>query len=147
MQHLTAASARPSGYMDADGYLYINGRSKEVINRGGEIISPFEVEEACLTHPGILNLICFAQPHDTLQEGIGIAVLVRPGHARPDLRSIQQHVGKALHPSKWPQMLVYMDTDLPKGPGSGKPQRSYFADRAGAWWTPGCAGLVFSRQA
>jgi acyl-CoA synthetase (AMP-forming)/AMP-acid ligase II len=94
-----------------------------VINRGGEIISPFEIEEAMLTHPAVLKLICFSTPHNTLQEGIGIAILCREGHARPDLRSVQAHVVKSLHPSKWPQVLVYMDRDVPRGPGSGKPLR------------------------
>jgi acyl-coenzyme A synthetase/AMP-(fatty) acid ligase len=45
------------GWVDADGYLYVTGRSKEVINRGGEIISPAEVEEALISHPGLSDCV------------------------------------------------------------------------------------------
>lgn len=117
------------GYMDADGYLFINGRSKEVINRGGEIISPFEVEEALVTHPDILTVICFAAEHDTLQETIGIACTIREGRTRPDIKSLQKWAAKGLHPSKWPQVVVFFDTGLPVGPGSGKPLRTKLGSR------------------
>jgi acyl-CoA synthetase (AMP-forming)/AMP-acid ligase II len=54
-------------YMDTEGYLFITGRSKDVINRGGEIISPVEVEDAVVTHPCIEQVMAFATPHDVLQ--------------------------------------------------------------------------------
>ncbi|KAL7565853.1 hypothetical protein ACA910_007411 [Epithemia clementina (nom. ined.)] len=70
------------GYMDADGYLYITGRSKEVINRGGEIISPLEVEEACMAHPDIAAAVAFSVPHEVLQEVVGL--LIVPARGRGD---------------------------------------------------------------
>lgn len=54
-------------YMDTEGYLFITGRSKDVINRGGEIISPVEVEDAVVSHPRIEQAMAFATPHDVLQ--------------------------------------------------------------------------------
>jgi acyl-CoA synthetase (AMP-forming)/AMP-acid ligase II len=53
--------------MDEDGYLYITGRSKDVINRGGEIISPAEVEDAVVSHPAVEAALAFSVPHDVLQ--------------------------------------------------------------------------------
>ena len=60
------------GYLDAGGYLFINGRSKEIINRGGEVISPFEVEEAMMHCPLIKDCLAFSAPHDLLQETVRV---------------------------------------------------------------------------
>jgi len=111
-----------TGYLDVDGYLYITGRAKEVINRGGELISPFEVEEAILKaaqtqdstlYGRVFEVLAFSAPHQTLQEAVAVAVVVSPGIRRPDLRAIHKAVKSSLHQSKWPVLLVYMDA-LPK---------------------------------
>ncbi|PYH66616.1 acetyl-CoA synthetase-like protein [Aspergillus vadensis CBS 113365] len=93
------------GYVDEDGWLYITGRTKEVINRGGETISPVEVEDALA--------LAFPTPHDALQEVVGVAVVTPAGRMRPDLRQIHKALKERLHQPKWPVLLVYMD-DLPK---------------------------------
>ena len=59
--------------MDEDGYLYITGRSKDVINRGGEIISPAEVENAVVAHDAIEAALAFSVPHDVLQVRIPLS--------------------------------------------------------------------------
>lgn len=64
------------GYLK-NGYLYITGRSKEVINRGGEIISPLEIENVLLTHPKVAQAMVFSVPHDTLQETVGCVIVTR----------------------------------------------------------------------
>ncbi|KAI9331586.1 hypothetical protein BDR26DRAFT_938321 [Obelidium mucronatum] len=115
------------GYLDADGYLFITGRSKEVINRGGEIISPVEVEDAVIRHPQIQTAIAFSVPHNVLQETIGVAIVTKEGSSRVGLLELQRFVATILHPSKWPQLIVYMN-DLPKNQ-TGKPLRIKLAER------------------
>jgi acyl-CoA synthetase (AMP-forming)/AMP-acid ligase II/acetyltransferase-like isoleucine patch superfamily enzyme len=102
------------GYMDTDGYLYITGRTKEVINRGGEIISPLEVEDAVVAHPGVKACAAFSTPHSVLQEVVGIVIV--PADHRPhlDLLELHEFLGQErLAAPKWPQCLVFMDS-LPK---------------------------------
>jgi len=118
------------GYLDNDGYLFITGRSKEVINRGGELISPFEVEEVYQQHPSLSQVLAISVPHDTFQEVVGLIIVPKEGVGWPtDLPLLHKFAAGKLHPSKWPQLLIVMKTDVPKGP-TGKAQRINFAKRA-----------------
>ncbi len=67
------------GFFDPDGHLVISGRIKEIINRGGEKISPREIDEVLLRHPSVAEAVAFAIPHRQLGEAVGVAVVVRDG--------------------------------------------------------------------
>ena len=73
------------GYLDADGYLTLVGRLKEMINRGGEKISPREIDEVLLTHPGVAEAVCFGVPHKTWGEEVAAAVVLREAVSEADL--------------------------------------------------------------
>jgi acyl-CoA synthetase (AMP-forming)/AMP-acid ligase II len=96
-------------------YLFITGRSKEIINKGGEVISPFEVEEAIMTvaKDRVKTTLAFSIEHDVLQETIGIVVVPVSSQPRVSLAELHDLLRECLHPSKWPFAIVYMD-DLPK---------------------------------
>jgi len=116
------------GWVDADGYLYLSGRFKEIINRAGEKISPFEVEDCIRQNPSFKDCIAFAVPHTSLGEVVGIAAVLRDGGKCDvkELRSWCMEGGKLQ--AKWvPEFLVTMPA-IPKGP-TGKPARINLAKR------------------
>jgi acyl-CoA synthetase (AMP-forming)/AMP-acid ligase II len=73
------------GELDADGYLTLVGRLKELINRGGEKISPREIDEVLLAHPAVAEAVCFGVPHPTWGEEVAAAVVLREATSESDL--------------------------------------------------------------
>jgi oxalate---CoA ligase len=73
------------GFLDADGYLTLVARLKELINRGGEKISPREIDEVLLAHPCVAEAVCFGVPHAMWGEEVEAAVVVREPVSAPDL--------------------------------------------------------------
>ena len=67
------------GYLDRDGYLFIVGRIKDIINRGGQKVAPAEVEQALLSHPDVVEAAAFSIPHRRLGEDVAAAVVLRQG--------------------------------------------------------------------
>jgi acyl-CoA synthetase (AMP-forming)/AMP-acid ligase II len=116
------------GVIDADGYLTLTGRLKEIINRGGEKISPREVDEALLDHPAVLQAVAFAVPHPMLGEDVGAAVVLREG-----LTATEQELGaflsERLAAFKTPRKILFL-AEIPKGV-TGKLQRIGLAQKLG----------------
>ncbi len=125
------------GYFDADGYLFITGRLKELINRGGEKIAPREVDEALLAHPEVVQAVAFAAPHPTLGEDVAAAVVLAE-HSKLTERHLRHFLLGRLANHKIPSQLVIV-ADIPKGP-TGKLQRmnlwQQLADRLRTAYVP-----------
>jgi oxalate---CoA ligase len=116
------------GVIDAEGYLTLTGRLKEIINRGGEKISPREVDEALMDHPAVLQAVAFAVPHEMLGEDVAAAVVLREGMAATE-KELHAFVGQRLAAYKTPRRIVLL-AEIPKG-ATGKLQRIGLARKLG----------------
>ncbi len=116
------------GVMDAEGYLSITGRLKEIINRGGEKISPREVDEVIMDHPAVQQVVTFAIPHDKLGEEVGAVVVLREGKTATD-KEIREFCATRLADFKVPRKILFMP-EIPKG-ATGKLQRIGLAQKLG----------------
>ncbi len=116
------------GYLDEDGYLFLTGRLKEIINRGGETIAPREIDEALLEHADVRQALAFSVPDDSLGEEVAAAVVLEAGSAA-DEESLQRFLADRLAFAKMPKRVVVLD-EIPKGP-TGKLQRIGLAERLG----------------
>lgn len=116
------------GVMDDEGYLTITGRLKEIINRGGEKISPREVDEVLMDHPAIQQAVTFAMPHPKLGEDVAAAVVLREGSSATE-RDIRDFAAGRLADFKVPRKVLVLD-EIPKG-ATGKLQRIGLADKLG----------------
>jgi oxalate---CoA ligase len=116
------------GTLDEAGFLRITGRLKELINRGGEKISPLEVDEVLLHHPAVQEAVTFPIPHPMLGEEVGAAVVLRAGQAATD-HSLHEYLSQHLAPFKVPRKILILG-EIPKGP-TGKLQRIGLAAKLG----------------
>ena len=116
------------GVMDAEGYVTITGRLKEIINRGGEKISPREVDEVLLDHPAVQQCVTFALPHDKLGEEVAAAVVLREG-AQAGEKDLREFAARRLADFKVPRKILILP-EIPKG-ATGKTQRIGLAQKLG----------------
>jgi acyl-CoA synthetase (AMP-forming)/AMP-acid ligase II len=114
------------GRMDEEGYVFITGRLKEIVNRGGDKVSPREVDEVLLAHPAVMQAVAFAVPHETLGEDLAAAVVLGEGQALTELE-LRQFAFARLADYKVPSQVVFI-TEIPKG-ATGKLQRIGLADK------------------
>ncbi len=116
------------GALDEDGYLRLTGRLKEIINRGGEKVSPREVDEVLMDHAAVAQVVCFAMPHDKLGEDVAAAVVLREGASATEAE-LREFVGARLAAFKTPRRIVFL-AEIPKG-ATGKLQRIGLAEKLG----------------
>jgi acyl-CoA synthetase (AMP-forming)/AMP-acid ligase II len=116
------------GYLDEDGYLFLKGRIKEIINRGGEKISPREVDEVLLAHLAIEQVVTFAVPHTLLGEDVAAAVVLKGGASATE-QEIKIFAAEKLADFKVPRVIVFVQ-EIPTG-STGKVQRIGLAAKLG----------------
>src|SRR5262245_7943047 len=112
------------GYLDRDGYLFIVGRIKDVIKRGGQQVAPAEVEEALLGHPDVVEAVAFSVPHHRLGEDVAAAVVLRAS-AKTSVRTLRGFALERLASFKVPG-LIRIVPEIPKSP-AGKVKREDLA--------------------
>eukprot|EP00850_Spirogloea_muscicola_P000229 SM000001S04631 [mRNA] locus=s1:1303987:1308811:- [translate_table: standard] len=113
------------GKLDAEGYLTLTGRIKELINRGGEKISPLEVDAALLAHPDVAEAVTFAAPDEKYGEEVNAALVLNKGTDASE-RTIQDYLHKQLAAFKIPKRIFFAQ-ELPRT-ATGKIQRRMMVD-------------------
>ena len=106
------------GFLDKDGYLNLTGRIKELINRGGEKISPLEVDSVLIKHPSVNEAVCFAYPDEKYGEVVHAALVINSDISEVE---IQEFCSNSLAKFKIPEKIHFTDS-LPRT-ATGKIQR------------------------
>jgi acyl-CoA synthetase (AMP-forming)/AMP-acid ligase II len=108
------------GYFDADGYLYVSGRSSDMIKTAGERLFPSEIERVLDTHPAVAESAVLGMPDALLGERVTACVVAAPGQV-PDPADLKRHCLKSLPYLRVPKE-IHLVSELPKTP-SGKVRR------------------------
>lgn len=116
------------GFMDKQGYVFLQGRINEVINRAGEKVSPHEVDQVLLQFPGVTQVATFPVTHELLGQDVAAAVVAADGVAL-DAKALRQFAGEKLADYKVPRQILIVD-EIPKGP-TGKLKRIDLAEKLG----------------
>lgn len=103
------------GEVDEEGYLFIRGRIKELINRGGEKISAAEIDAALLSHPDIIDAVSFPIPDDLYGEAVAASIVIRDlSQSKKIENSLREHLLKMLTNFKVPKQIFIYDIPLPR---------------------------------
>ena len=116
------------GQFDEEGYLTLTGRLKEIINRGGEKVSPLEVDGVLSAHPAVAQALTFALPHPKLGEEVAAAIVLKEGMEATE-KDIRDFAAERVAAFKVPRKVVILD-EIPKG-ATGKLQRIGLAEKLG----------------
>ncbi len=116
------------GFLDEEGYLRLTGRLKELINRGGEKISPIEIDVVLMDHPAVAQCLTFALPHAVLGEDVAAAIVLNEGATCTE-HELRDFVGARLAAFKVPRKVIFLE-EIPKG-ATGKLQRIGLAEKLG----------------
>lgn len=116
------------GMFDDDGYLKITGRLKEIINRGGEKISPKEIDEILMAHESVQQAVAFSVPHEKLGEDLFAAVVLKENKGTNEV-DLKNYCKNRLIKFKIPRKILIVN-EIPKGP-TGKLQRIGLAEKLG----------------
>ena len=116
------------GYLDEDGYLFVTGRAREMINRGGEKIVPHEIDDVLRSHPAVADAAAFGLPHPRLGEEAAAAVILRESGSLNE-RALRRWAAGRLSPHKVPRRIWFV-ADLPRT-GCGKVQRGDWSAESG----------------
>ncbi len=100
---------RDAGYQDAAGYLFLAGRADDVIVRGGENMSPGEIEDILLTHPAIADAAAVAVPSAEWGEAVGVALVTRKGQTRAEEAEIKELIRARLRSTRVPEQILFVD--------------------------------------
>lgn len=119
------ATVGDRGWVDRDGYLFLEPRKHDVINVGGEKVDPNEVEAVVLGHPKVLDTVAVGVPHDTLGSVVGVHVMVKPSSTMSSGELIA-HCGRRLATHKVPKQVRFVE-EIPRS-ASGKVQRWRLAE-------------------
>ena len=103
---------RDEGHLDADGYLFIGGRSDDTIIRGAENIAPAEIEDVLMRHPGVADAVAVGLPHEEWGQCIEAVIVRKPG-AVVDEQELREHVRASLRSSKTPDHIWFWE-ELPR---------------------------------
>jgi acyl carrier protein len=114
------------GWIDGDGYLFITGRVRELINRGGAKVSPSEVDLAFMQHPAVREAATFAVPHPSLGEDVVTAIVLHEP-ASTSVQTLRAYALQHLAPFKVPSSVVLV-AEIPRNP-MGKVNRGALRDR------------------
>lgn len=100
---------RDAGWLDEEGFLFLAGRADDVIVRGGENISPGEIEDVLLTHPAIADAAAVAVPSTEWGEAVGIAVAIKPDCATPSDSELRGLIKDRLRSSRVPERIAVLN--------------------------------------
>ena len=115
------------GYLDGDGFLFLTGRMKEFINKGGEKISPVELDNLVTQDPAVAEAATFAVPDDIYGQDVGLAVVLKDGE-REEKSKLKRWIRGRISAHKVPSKIFFVQ-ELPKN-ATGKTQRKILSQQA-----------------